>query len=207
MTKPPDGAAAPILNGQRRAPKLCRQQPRCRPGPSACPRERPSRYQPIDRSRSATVRAHGAELQGGRERPGRLASASCHALSLRRTRTMVGMRGRIGGLVCAGALLLAGEAKAAPRALLDAPRATAVALAGSEILVGRPASRGAARIDAVPIGGGPVRAVARMPRPRPGQLGRPVVIASSAQLVAAVVEFYGERPIPARTQLWIGPPA
>jgi hypothetical protein len=120
---------------------------------------------------------------------------------------MVGMRGRIGGLVCAGALLLAGEAKAAPMALLDAPRATAVALAGSEVLVGRPASRGAARIDAVPIVGGPVRAVARMPRPRPGRLGRPVVIASSAQLVAAVVEFYGERPIPARTQLWIGPPA
>jgi hypothetical protein len=120
---------------------------------------------------------------------------------------MVGMRGRIGGLVCAGALLLAGEAKAAPMALLDAPRATAVALAGSEVLVGRPASRGAARIDAVPIGGGPVRAVARIPRPRPGRLGRPVVIASSAQLVAAVVEFYGERPIPARTQLWIGPPA
>jgi hypothetical protein len=77
---------------------------------------------------------------------------------------MGGMRGRIGGLVCAGALLLAAEAKAAPMALLDAPRATAVALAGSEVLVCRPASRGAARIDAVPLGGGPARA-----RPRRGR--------------------------------------
>src|SRR4051794_41939021 len=77
---------------------------------------------------------------GWTERLGRLASVSCHALSLRRTRTMVGMRGRVGGIVCAGALVLAGEAKAAPMALLDAPRATAVAVGGSKGPVGPPAS-------------------------------------------------------------------
>jgi hypothetical protein len=34
-----------------------------------------------------------------------------------------------------------------------------------------------------------------------------VVIAASAQLVAAVVEFSGVGPNPSRMQLWIGPPA
>jgi PAS domain-containing protein len=116
------------------------------------------------------------------------------------------MRGRIGGLLCAAALLLASEAQASPVALLDAPRASAVAVAGDEVLVARPAARGAVRIDALPAAGGAPRNVVTIPRPAP-RMGGEAELAASAQQVAAIVTFGDEGGFPIESQLWLGPPA
>jgi hypothetical protein len=115
------------------------------------------------------------------------------------------LRRRVGGLLCVGALLFAGEARAAPVAMLDAPRATGVALAGGELLVAQRAAGGAVRIDGLPVAGGPARAVATVPRPRRHTAGEGD-LAASAQRVAALVTFNDEEGFPTESQLWIGPP-
>jgi hypothetical protein len=115
------------------------------------------------------------------------------------------MQGRIGGVLCVGALLLAGEAHAEPVALLDAPRATGLALAGSEVLVGRPTRGGGARIDALPAAGGPPRRLLTVPARRDEAFDE-ARLAASAQRVAVVLLFE-EGGFPVESQLWTGPPA
>jgi hypothetical protein len=117
------------------------------------------------------------------------------------------MRGRLVGLLCVGTLLLAaGEARAAPVALLDAPDASGLALAGSEALVAREGARGGVRIDALPVAGGAVRPVATMRPPRRGVPGF-AALSASPQRVAALVTYNDEGGYPTESQLWTGPPA
>jgi hypothetical protein len=99
------------------------------------------------------------------------------------------------GLLAMGGAALQGGAAAAPldaaqaagpRALLDAPRAQDVALAGREVLVAASTSGGGARVLAVPVAGGPARVVVEVPPA--GRRWRSVLrLASSAQLTALLV--------------------
>jgi hypothetical protein len=97
-------------------------------------------------------------------------------------------------------------AAASPRALLDAPRAEDVALAGGEVLVVSTTRRGVARLTAVPVGGGEPqsRLVARPPGG--GDFNALPRLASSAQLAAMLVEFSGPED-EADWRVYAGPPA
>jgi hypothetical protein len=79
-------------------------------------------------------------------------------------------------------------APAAPRALLDAPRAEGVALAGGEVLVTATTDHGAVRVAAVPLTGGP--AVRRFSVRSPGRDWTATArLVSSERLTALVVMF------------------
>jgi hypothetical protein len=78
------------------------------------------------------------------------------------------------------------QAVAEPRALLDAPRAQDVAVAGAEVLVAASTSRGGVRLMAVSAAGGPVRVVLEVPPPGRGWTSV-LRLASSAQLTALLV--------------------
>src|ERR687895_1991005 len=79
----------------------------------------------------------------------------------------------VGFFVLAGPSLWVADAGAEPRALLDAPRAQDVAVAGAEVLVAAGTSRGGVRLSAVPAVGGPVRGVLEGPPPGPGWTSLP----------------------------------
>ena len=110
----------------------------------------------------------------------------------------------------AGALALlavaAPGAAAEPRALLDAPRATAVAVAGDTVIAGRDLRRGAVAIDAVPAAGGPPRRLLTVRRPRRGWEGN-VQLSASAQRVVALVAFDDEEGGFGGHRVYAGPPA
>jgi len=81
--------------------------------------------------------------------------------------------GRLLGTLLAVALSFgaATTAHAEPVALLDAPRATAVGIAGDEVIVGRRAADGTIRVDAIPTAGGAPRALLSLRAPIRG--GKP----------------------------------
>lgn len=93
-----------------------------------------------------------------------------------------------GLLVLAGTVMQAAGHAAEPRALLDAPRAEDVAVAGPEVLVATTTAGGGVRLTGVSAAGGPARVVFELPPP--GRGWRSVArLASSAQLTAMLVAF------------------
>jgi hypothetical protein len=111
------------------------------------------------------------------------------------------------GLLAVGAVAMhGGMAAAAPRALLDAPYAEDVAVAGGEVLVAATTSRGGARLRAVPSAGGLPRVLLEVPPPGRGWTSVPR-LASSAQLTALVVAFIDPSGNFRDWQLYAGPPA
>jgi hypothetical protein len=109
----------------------------------------------------------------------------------------------------AGLLVMAGigsEAVAQPRALLDAPRAGDVAVAGEEVLVAAGTARGGARLMAVPAAGGPARVVLEVPGRRRGWTSV-LRLASSARLTALLVAFLDSSGNFRDWQVYAGPPA
>jgi hypothetical protein len=92
----------------------------------------------------------------------------------------------VGFFMLAGPASWGADAGAEPRALLDAPRAQDVAVAGAEVLVAASTSRGGARLMAVSAAGGPVRVVLEVPPPGRGWTSV-LRLASSAQLTALLV--------------------
>ena len=95
---------------------------------------------------------------------------------------------------------------AEPRALLDAPRAGDVAVAGGEVLVAAATARGGARLMAVPAAGGPARVVLEVPGRRRGWTSV-LRLASSAQLTALLVAFLDPSGNFRDWQVYAGPPA
>jgi hypothetical protein len=111
------------------------------------------------------------------------------------------------GLLAVGVAALEGAASAAaPRALLDAPRAEDVAVAGGEVLVAATTSLGGARLSAVPVAGGPARELLEVPPPGRGwtSVSR---LASSAQLTALLVAFIDPSDNFRDWRVYAGPPA
>jgi hypothetical protein len=113
----------------------------------------------------------------------------------------------VGCSVLAGVALNAAPASAEPRALLDAPRAEDVAVAGREVLVASPTSRGGARLRAVPLGGGSPRPVLLDGPPGPGEWTSTTRLASSAQLTALLVEFTDPEGNTTAWRVYAGPPS
>jgi hypothetical protein len=108
-----------------------------------------------------------------------------------------------------GLLIVAGtgsEAVAEPRALLDAPRAGDVAVAGDEVLVAAGTARGGARLMAVPAVGGPARLVLEVPARGRGWTSV-LRLASSAQLTALLVAFLDANGTFRDWRVYAGPPA
>jgi hypothetical protein len=113
----------------------------------------------------------------------------------------------IGSLVLTGMLALGSVTSAAPRALLDSERAQDVAVAGGEVLVAAPTSRGGARLTAVPVGGGPARTVLHARSPGRGAGDSTTRLASSAQLAALLVQFTDPEGNTREWRVYAGPPA
>lgn len=112
------------------------------------------------------------------------------------------------GCAAAGAAIFPGAALAAPRALLDAPRAEDVAVAGGEVLVSEATARGKARLTAVPLAGGPARRVLTARPPGRGEYWTSRTrLASSAQLTALLVEFTDSEGTPRDWRVYAGPPS
>jgi hypothetical protein len=112
----------------------------------------------------------------------------------------------VGLLVVAGTVTQAAGHAAEPRALLDAPRAGDVAVAGPDVLVAATTTGGGARLSAVPAAGGPARVVLDVP-PR-GRGWRSVTrMASSAQLTAMQVAFIDPSDNFRDWRVYAGPPA
>jgi hypothetical protein len=101
----------------------------------------------------------------------------------------------------------AGSAAAAPRALLDAPRAQDVAVAGGEVLVAATTARGGARLTAVPVSGGPARTVLHAKAPGRRGWTSTARLASSSQLAALLVEFTDPEGNTREWRVYAGPPA
>lgn len=116
------------------------------------------------------------------------------------------MAGRIAGLACAFGLLAAAPAVAAPVALLDAPRAQSVALAGDEVIVARVRPRGAVAVDAVRLADGSVRRILAAPARGRGWTAQ-VRVAASAERVAVLAHFDADEGDPGGWRLYNGPPA
>jgi len=112
----------------------------------------------------------------------------------------------VGLMVVAGTVMQAAGHAAEPRALLDAPRAGDVAVAGGEVLVGAATARGGARLMAVPAAGGPARVVLEVPGRRRGWTSV-IRLASSAQLTALLVAFLDPSGNFRDWQVYAGPPA
>ncbi|HEV2875624.1 MAG TPA: hypothetical protein VGW14_10770, partial [Thermoleophilaceae bacterium] len=112
----------------------------------------------------------------------------------------------LGWLVLAG-IAAPGAATAAPRALLDAPRAGDLALAGGEVLVSSAVSGGEARLTAVPVDGGPAREPLRARPPGRGAWISSTRLASSDRLTAMLVEFTDPEGNPRDWRVYAGPPS
>jgi hypothetical protein len=97
-------------------------------------------------------------------------------------------------------------AAANPRALLDAPHADDVAVAGGEVLVAASTSRGGARLSAVPVAGGPARVVLALP-PRGRGWTSVLRLSSSAQLTAMLAAFLDPDGNFRDWHVYAGPPA
>jgi hypothetical protein len=95
----------------------------------------------------------------------------------------------LGFFLLAGPALWGADAGAEPRALLDAPRAQDVAVAGAEVLVAATTARGGARLTAVPAAGAPARPLLVVRPPSRHGWTSMTRLASSAQLTALLVEF------------------
>jgi hypothetical protein len=94
----------------------------------------------------------------------------------------------VGFFSLAGPALWGAEAAAEPRALLDAPRAEDVTVAGGEVLVAATTDHGAVRVVAVPLAGGP--AVRRLTVRSPGRDWTAITrLVSSDRLAALLVMF------------------
>ena len=91
-------------------------------------------------------------------------------------------------------------------ALLDAPHASDVAVAGSEVVVTRNLPGGDVTVDAVAVQGGAVRRLLSVPSPRRRWHGRAGVVAS-AQRVAVQVAFMTSGDDTREYRLYTGPPA
>jgi hypothetical protein len=113
----------------------------------------------------------------------------------------------VGIFVLAGPALWGAEAGAEPRALLDAPHAEDVAVAGGEVLVAASTPRGAARLTAVPVRGGPTRRVLAAEPPGRGDWTSITSLASSAQLTALLVEYTDPESNPRDWRVYAGPPS
>jgi hypothetical protein len=100
----------------------------------------------------------------------------------------------------------AGGAAASMRALLDAPRAEDVAVAGGEVLVAAGTPGGGARLSAVPAEGGAARTVLELP-PRGREWTSVLRLSSSAQLTAMLVAFLDSHGNFRDWQVHAGPPA
>jgi hypothetical protein len=98
------------------------------------------------------------------------------------------------------------QAIAEPRALLDAPPAEDVAVAGGEVLVAATTAGGGARLMAVPAAGGPARVVLEFP-PRGRGWTSVSRLASSAHLTALLVAFLDPNGNFRDWQVHAGPPA
>jgi hypothetical protein len=106
----------------------------------------------------------------------------------------------------AAVLVAAPAADAAPVALLDAPNATGIALAGSEVVVARTGARGRLEVDAVPSAGGPARQLLTDPGQGKGWTAAADVRASAQRVAVRVT--YGKPGSPAlRWRLYTGPVA
>jgi hypothetical protein len=113
----------------------------------------------------------------------------------------------VGCNLVAGVALNVAPAGAAPRALLDAPRAEDVAVAGGEVMVAAITTRGAARLTAVPVAGGPPRFVLHAGAPERGGEALTVRLVSSAQLTALLVEFTDREGDSRFWHVFAGPPS
>ena len=113
----------------------------------------------------------------------------------------------VGCSLLAGVALNVAPAGAAPRALVEAPRAEGVAVAGGEVMVAAITARGFARLTAVPVAGGPVRHVLHASAPERGGEASIVQLASSAQLTALLVEFTDREGNSSDWHVFAGPPS
>jgi hypothetical protein len=112
----------------------------------------------------------------------------------------------VGLFVLAGSALWGADAGAEPRALLDAPRAQDVGVAGAEVLVAASTSRGGARLMAVPAVGGPARVVFEVP-PRGRGWQSVLRLATSAQFTALLVAHLDPNGNFRDWRVYSGPPA
>jgi hypothetical protein len=104
----------------------------------------------------------------------------------------------------AAVLVVAPPAAAAPVALLDAPNATGVALAGSEVLVARTGARGRLAVEALPTTGGAPRMLLTDPGFGKGWAAAADVRAST-QRVAVRVNYGTSRSQALHWRLYTGP--
>jgi hypothetical protein len=112
----------------------------------------------------------------------------------------------VGCLALTGAAPQEEEAVAAPRALLDAPQAEAVALADSEVLVASTTDRGGVRVAAVPLAGGP--AVRRLTVPSPGRDWTATTRLVSSEQLTALVVIYDDPEVSFHSaRVYAGPPS
>jgi hypothetical protein len=103
-------------------------------------------------------------------------------------------------------LVAAPAAHAAPVALLDAPSATGIALAGNEVVVARTGARGRLQVDALPTAGGAPRSLLADPGQGKGWTAAADVRASAQRVAVRVT--YGKPGSPAlRWRLYTGPVA
>jgi hypothetical protein len=112
----------------------------------------------------------------------------------------------VGFFVLASPASWGADAVAEPRALLDAPRAQDVAVAGAEVLVAASTSRGGVRLSTIPAVGGPARVVLEVP-PRGRGWTSVLRLASSAQLSALLVAHFDPNGYPRDWRVYAGPPA
>jgi len=102
-------------------------------------------------------------------------------------------------------LAIAPAAAAEPVALMDAPLASGVALAGAEVVVTHDLPSGAVTVDAVSIHGGAVRRLLSVPPP-PDRYGH-AVVAASAEQVTVLVTFDEVGGLPRQRRVYSGPPS
>jgi hypothetical protein len=111
----------------------------------------------------------------------------------------------LGCMVLAGAAV-APVAAAEQRALLDAPRAQDVALAGGEVLVASTTARAGVRVAGVPLAGG--AATRRFALPGRGRLWNATLrLVSSEQLAALLVLFEEPEGNLHSARVYAGPPS
>lgn len=103
-------------------------------------------------------------------------------------------------------VVIAPAAAADPVALMDAPHASDVAVAGTDVVVTRNLPGGGVTVDALAVQGGAVRNLLSLPSPRPRWHGR-ASVAASAQWVAVLVAFDDSGDLPRERRLYTGPPA
>ena len=103
-------------------------------------------------------------------------------------------------------LAIAPVAAADPVALMDAPHASDVAVAGTDVVVTRNLPGGGVIVDALAVQGGAARRLLSLPSPRPRWHGR-ASVAASAQWVAVLVAFDDSGDLPRERRLYTGPRA